>query len=66
MWHKDMFILISSSGNSKNIVNAAKYCNFKNHSNCITLSGFIKKIILYLNLVKSISILKVINIILLE
>ena len=39
--NKDMFILISSSGNSKNIVNAAKYCK-KKSINCITLSGFKK------------------------
>ena len=42
--NKDMFILISSSGNSKNIVNAAKYCK-KNSIQLITLSGF-KKITL--------------------
>tara|TARA_B100001057_G_scaffold494743_1_gene591977 strand:+ start:223 stop:774 length:552 start_codon:yes stop_codon:yes gene_type:complete len=37
----DMFILISSSGTSKNIVNAAKYC--KNNSiDLVTLSGFKK------------------------
>ena len=35
----DMLILISSSGTSKNIVNAAKYCN-KNNIPLITLSGF--------------------------
>ena len=35
----DMLILISSSGTSKNIVNAAEYCNQKN-INLITLSGF--------------------------
>ena len=39
--NKDMFILISSSGNSKNIVNAAKFCK-KKSINCITLSGFKK------------------------
>ncbi len=38
---KDMIILISSSGNSKNIVNAAKYCK-KNSINLITFSGFKK------------------------
>ena len=38
---KDMIILISSSGTSKNIVNAAKYCN-KNSIDLITLSGFKK------------------------
>ena len=37
----DMVILISSSGNSKNIVNAAKYCK-KNSVNLITFSGFKK------------------------
>mgnify|MGYP001464836915 CR=1 FL=1 len=37
----DMFILISSSGTSKNIINAAKYC--KNKSiDLVTLSGFKK------------------------
>ena len=35
----DLIILISSSGTSKNIVNAAKYCNQYNIS-LITLSGF--------------------------
>ena len=34
-----MVILISSSGNSKNIINAAKYSR-DNHLNLITLSGF--------------------------
>lgn len=34
-----MVILISSSGNSKNILNAAKYCD-ENDLNMITLSGF--------------------------
>ena len=38
---KDLFILISSSGTSKNIVNAAQYCK-KNNINLITLSGFKK------------------------
>ena len=37
----DMFILISSSGTSKNIVNAAKYCK-KNSIDLITFSGFKK------------------------
>ncbi len=37
----DMIILISSSGTSKNIVNAAKYCK-KNNIELITLSGFNK------------------------
>ena len=36
---KDMLILISSSGTSNNIVNAASYCNDKNIP-LITLSGF--------------------------
>ena len=36
---KDMLILISSSGTSNNIVNAASYCNNKNIP-LITLSGF--------------------------
>ena len=35
----DMMILISSSGTSKNIVNAAKYCK-KNKIPLVTLSGF--------------------------
>ena len=35
----DMLILISSSGTSKNIVNAAKYCK-DNKISLITLSGF--------------------------
>ena len=38
---KDLFILISSSGTSKNIVNAAQYCKKKN-IDLITLSGFKK------------------------
>ena len=38
---KDLFIFISSSGTSKNIVNAAQYCK-KNDMNLITLSGFEK------------------------
>ena len=37
----DMLILISSSGNSKNIVNAAKYCK-KKSIKTVTLSGFKK------------------------
>ena len=36
---QDLFILISSSGTSKNIVNAAQYCK-KNNIGLITLSGF--------------------------
>ena len=38
----DMLILISSSGTSKNILNAAKYCK-KNQIPLITLSGFSNK-----------------------
>ena len=38
---QDLFILISSSGTSKNIVNAAQYCKEKK-INLITLSGFKK------------------------
>ena len=38
---KDLFIFISSSGTSKNIVNAAQYCK-ENNINLITLSGFKK------------------------
>ena len=38
---QDLFILISSSGTSKNIVNAAEYCKHK-RINLITLSGFKK------------------------
>tara|TARA_Y100000768_G_C23927799_1_gene658455 strand:+ start:645 stop:1187 length:543 start_codon:yes stop_codon:yes gene_type:complete len=41
MLKKDMIVLISSSGKSKNIINAAKYCK-KNSINLITLSGFKK------------------------
>jgi len=37
--NKDLIILISSSGKSKNIVNAAKFCQ-KKKMNLITLSGF--------------------------
>ena len=37
--NNDMLILISSSGSSKNIVNAAKYCK-DNKISLITLSGF--------------------------
>ena len=36
----DLIILISSSGTSKNIVNAANYCN-NNKINLITFSGFV-------------------------
>ena len=38
---QDLFILISSSGTSKNIVNAAEYCK-QRKMNLITLSGFKK------------------------
>ena len=38
---KDLLILISSSGSSKNIVNAAKHCK-ANNIDFITLSGFIE------------------------
>ena len=41
MESKDMIILISSSGKSKNIVNAAKYCK-KKSIDMITFSGFNK------------------------
>ena len=41
MSKKDSIILISSSGKSNNIVNAALYCK-KNNISCITLSGFDK------------------------
>ena len=37
----DLVILISSSGTSRNIVNAAEYCN-ENNISLITLSGFDK------------------------
>lgn len=43
----DLVILISSSGNSKNIVNAAKFCK-KNGINFITLTGMSKKNKLFL------------------
>ena len=39
---KDLVILISSSGMSKNIINAANFCK-KNKFDLITLSGFSKK-----------------------
>ena len=39
--NNDLIILISSSGTSKNIVNAAQYCK-SNKINLITLSGFKK------------------------
>ena len=38
----DILILISSSGNSNNIINAAKYCN-ENNIPLITFSGFDKE-----------------------
>jgi len=38
----DILILISSSGNSHNIINAAKYCN-ENNIPLITFSGFDKE-----------------------
>ena len=38
---KDLVVLISSSGKSKNIINAAKYCKQKN-INLITFTGFDK------------------------
>ncbi len=38
-FNEDLIILISSSGTSKNIVNAAQYCN-ENNIKLITLSGF--------------------------
>ena len=41
MQKNDFIILISNSGKSKNIVNAAKYCK-KKSINLITLSGFKK------------------------
>ncbi len=39
MRENDILILISSSGNSNNIINAAKYCK-ENNISSITLSGF--------------------------
>ena len=36
---KDLIILLSVSGESQNLVNAAKYCK-KNKINCISISGF--------------------------
>ncbi|MAO32304.1 MAG: phosphoheptose isomerase [Crocinitomicaceae bacterium] len=44
----DLIILISASGRSKNIINAAKYCN-KKKINFFSLSGFGKKTSLRLN-----------------
>ena len=42
MQQNDILILISSSGNSINIINAAKYCN-ENNIPLITFSGFDKE-----------------------
>ena len=42
MQKNDILILISSSGNSINIINAAKYCN-ENNIPLITFSGFDKE-----------------------
>lgn len=42
MQKNDILILISSSGNSINIINAAKYCN-ENNIPLITFSGFNKE-----------------------
>jgi D-sedoheptulose 7-phosphate isomerase len=39
----DLIILISSSGNSKNMINAAKYISINNKNKLITLTGFEKK-----------------------
>ena len=39
---KDLVILVSSSGNSDNIINAGKYCK-RNHVQLITLTGMSKK-----------------------
>jgi len=52
----DLVILISSSGNSKNMVNAAKYC-IKKGNKLITLTGFSKK-----NILKSLNKSKKLNI----
>ena len=38
-----LIILISSSGASKNIVNAAQYCKSNNNIDLITFSGFNKE-----------------------
>ena len=40
---KDLVILLSASGTSRNIIKAAKYCN-KNKINCASIYGFNKKI----------------------
>ena len=40
--NKDLVILVSSSGQSLNMINAAKYCN-QRKINLITFSGFSKK-----------------------
>ena len=42
---KDLVILLSASGTSKNIIKAAKYC-FKNKIKCASIYGFNKKNIL--------------------
>ena len=39
---KDLIVLISSGGNSPNIINAAKYCR-KNNYKLVTLNGFDNK-----------------------
>jgi D-sedoheptulose 7-phosphate isomerase len=41
-YNDDLVILISSSGNSKNLINAAKLCKKKNIS-LVTMTGFDKK-----------------------
>ena len=43
---KDLIILISSSGKSKNMINAAKYC-IKKKIRLISLTGFSRKNLLY-------------------
>ena len=40
-YKKDLVILVSSSGNSKNLINAAKLCK-KNNIELVTLTGFDK------------------------
>ena len=42
---KDLVILLSASGKSKNILNAAKFCK-KNKINCVSIHGFDKQSIL--------------------
>ena len=39
---KDLVILLSASGKSKNIINAARFCK-KNKINCVSIHGFNKK-----------------------